>query len=692
VPSSARWYFRATIAPALKTYLARYAVRVGERLVIFTNNDSAYDTARAHLQSGGTIAAIVDTRKVLKIELYTWVSEQHLPLYAGAQIVGTKGRGGLHQVHIRQADGHLTEIDADALGMSGGFNPTVQLFSQSGGQLKWDSPLALFKPDVSSQNEISVGACCGHFDLQASLPLAYHAGAAAAAAAGYRLESECAVPQAQTNHGVVSAVEPVWRIAGEGKAFVDFQNDVTADDVVLAARENYASVEHLKRYTTLGMAPDQGKTSNVNGLALLGEITGRSPSETGTTRFRFPFAPISMGALAGRARSTLYRPMRHLACHAQHAAAGAVFDDYGGWQRPAHYLRGGESPLTAQNREALAVRTTVGIFDGSPLGKFVVKGPSAQAFLDRVYANTMSTLAIGHLRYGMMLNEFGVIVDDGVTARLGRDEFCVGTSSGGAAKIGNWLEQCLQCEWPQYDVLISPITAAWSVITLSGPRAREVLSALDINFSVASADFPHMTLRDGKIADVQVRVMRVSFTGEVSFEINVANYSAPAVWDQLMAAGASHSITPIGIDAWDALRIEKGYLHIGSDTDGTTTPPDVGWAHVLKRDIDFVGRRSLMRPENVRADRFQTVAFESLSGVPLNVGSHVLSKPVNKSQGYITSCVFSHTLNRWLALGMLRSGRARLGETVSILTPQGAVLATIVPPNAYDARGARLSA
>ncbi|MEZ5459780.1 MAG: glycine cleavage T C-terminal barrel domain-containing protein, partial [Steroidobacteraceae bacterium] len=458
-------------------------------------------------------------------------------------------------------------------------------------------------------------------------------------------------------------------------------------------RENFVSVEHLKRYTTQGMAPDQGKTSNVNALAIMASLTGRSPPQVGTIRSRFPAVPMSLGALAGGARGQFFRPMRRLPLHDWHALHGAVFEEYSGWARPAHYLRSGELPADAEQREALAVRRSVGLFDASPLGKIEVVGPDAAAFLDRIYANTMSSLKVGRLRYGLMLNEHGVVIDDGVAARLGDDRFLVGTTSGGADRIALALEEWLQCEWSSMRVLVAPLTTSLAVLTLTGPKARDVLGALGVSFPIDAAAFPHMSFRDGHVGGVPARVSRVSFTGEMSFEIAVANSRSAQLWEAFMAVGATFGITPVGVDAWMLLRTEKGYLHIGADTDGSTSPDDIGWGHIHKRDVDFVGRRSLLRADFQRADRHQFVGFEPVDGSELRVGSHLRARAATAgTEGYVTSSGYSQTMGRWVALGMLRAGRSRIGEVLTTLSGQGRgpVLARVTLPGSYDLNGDRL--
>lgn len=644
------------LASAVSHYLARWAVVGGERAVVFTNNDTAYQTAHDILDAGGGLAAVVDSRSSPPAPLLNALRARGAEVYPGAVVVGTRGVPSLRGVDINEQEGRVRRLDADLLAVSGGWNPTVHLFSQSGGKLVWDEAIAAFRPGASVQAEVSVGAAAGDFEP----PL---------------------------------AIEPLWRVEASGAAFVDFQNDVTAADIELSARENFISVEHLKRYTTLGMAPDQGKTSNVNAVAIMAELTGHSIPHTGTTRFRFPYTPLALGALAGRARGELFRPLRRLPTHELQQAWRGVLEDYGGWLRPSCYPYSDETPHVAQQREALAVRRAAGLFEASPLGKIEVVGPDAAEFLDRIYANTMSTLKVGAIRYGLMLNELGVVIDDGVCSRLADDRFLVGTTSAGAERIAAWLEEWLQCEWTDLEVLVAPMTGAVGVLTLCGPKARVVLEAAGADFPMGPDEFPHMTVRTGAVADIPVQVARVSFTGEVSFELSVPSDQTAALWIELIASGLPRGMTKIGIEAWMLLRTEKGYLHVGADTDGSTLPGDVGFGHVARRRHDFVGRRSLHLEEALCKDRLQFVGLEAVGEIAApQVGGHLRGAGVNAgSEGYVTSAGFSPILERGVALGMVRSGRARHGEELRIVSGEDeGRRVRITAPGAYDPTGERL--
>ncbi len=669
------------LAGAAAQYVARWAVLPGETAVVFTNNDGAYGAAHALLDAGGKVALLADSRSERPAAVAGPLRERGVEVLGGAVVVGTRGRPTLSAVRIRDARGATRTIAAELLAVSGGWNPTVHLFSQSGGRLAWDEAIAAFRPGVSVQVEVSAGAANGAFPLDAAVAEGW-------SAAGGDPASRPVVETSET-----WGIEPLWRVAAPGKAFVDLQNDVIVADIELSAREAFVSVEHLKRYTTLGMAPDQGKTANVNALAIMAELTGRTIPEAGTTRFRFPYTPVSFGGLAGRNRADLFRPYRRLPTHDRQAAAGAAFEEYGGWLRPAAYPLAGESTEAATQREALAVRCAVGLFEGSPLGKIEVVGPDAGEFLDRIYANAMSSLEVGAVRYGLMLNELGVVIDDGVCARLAPDRFLVGTTGAGADRIAAWLEEWLQCEWTNLAVLVAPVTTAWAVLTLSGPRARTVLEAAGVDLPVGPAEFRHMRFREGHVAGMPVRVLRVSFTGELSFELSVAADRAGELWDAMVAAGAEHGLTPVGVEAWMLLRTEKGYLHVGADTDGSTLASDVGFGHTRRRTHDFIGRRSLALPGALRADRLQFVGLEAVdSKAAIPLGAHVRgASATSGSEGFATSSGFSPILGRGVALGMVRGGRRRHGEELVVVTDDGrGRRVRVMPPGAYDPKGERL--
>jgi sarcosine oxidase, subunit alpha len=635
------------LASAVRRYLSEYAVCPGRRAVLYTNNDDAYATVERLRQAGVDLAVVVDTRRTVSSAAKRAI-ESGVRVLSGAIVGKAHGSARLQSVSVRGSDGRSERVECDMLAVSGGFSPVLQLYTQAGGRIAWASDELQFRPAACDANIEVVGDAAG----------------------------------------TATGIEEVPLPVRSQHAYIDLQHDVTVGDVELAVREGMSAVEHLKRYTTLGMATDQGKTSAVNGMLSLSALTGQAPASVGTTKFRFPYTPVALSAFAGQQRRALFAPLRRLPLHDMHVSSGADLQEYGGWLRPARYRRPAESESMAEHREALAVRSAAGLFDGSPLGKIEVVGPDAAKFLDHIYVNTISTLKVGGLRYGLMCNELGVIIDDGVVARLDDDRFLVGTTSSGAGRIGSILDEWLQCEWSSWRVLIAPLTTSFAVPTLTGPRARRVLEGIGADFSLAPGDFPHMTFREGRLGGVPVRISRVSFTGETSFEISVANSSAHTLWDALLKQGAQEGIALVGIEAWNLLRLEKGYLHVGGDTDGSTTPDDVGWGHIHKRTVDFVGRRSLLRPENRRTDRHQLVGLEPADGAELPVGAHLSLSESKGSDGYITSAAFSPYLKRWVALAMVRGGSSRSGETVRILG--GTQAARIGALCAYDPKGERL--
>jgi len=480
-----------------------------------------------------------------------------------------------------------------------------------------------------------------------------------------------------------------------GRQWLDLLHDVTLDDAALAVREGFERVELFKRYTTTGMAADQGKTGNLNAFIALGELTGRPAGEVGVTTFRPPYVPVTMATLAGPVRGERYRPHRYLPADDLHRRLGACFEDYG-WMRPDAYPGERESLAAASRREVLAVRRGVGVFDNSPIGKIEIHGPDAAPFIDRFYANDMASLAVGRARYGLMLNENGVIIDDGVVLRLGTNRFLLNTTSAGAGHVTAMLEEWLQCEWPEFRVAVDDMTTQWACFTVAGPAARATLGRLAPAGAWSADAMPHMSVTDCEIAGWPARVARVSYSGETSFEVSVPARKGPALLAALLRAGETDGIVPYGIEALMVLRLEKGYFHVGTDTDGTTSPDDVGWGEAARRKPgDFIGRRSLERAANRATGRRQLVGLELEGGAGLGrPGGHLLSLPEGNSrsasQGWLTSLADSPTLGRTIGLGMLKDGRGRLGERLQIVDAGRTCLARVVAPNFYDPRGERL--
>lgn len=683
---------------AVGAYLHRHGVKAGRRAVAFTNNDGGYETAAALAQAGVPTVA-VDPRAEPGSAAVA-AREAGVELAPGQVVVAAHGRQHVTAVDVAPFDGGAPRrVPCDLVAVSGGWNPAVHLFSQSRGSLRYDGGPATFVPDRPAQPTYCAGACNGTFDLATALEEGHAAGVASARAAG--ATGTPSAPPSVPEEPAPAPLEPLWSVPApdgakaERKHFLDFQNDVTVADVRLAAREGYRSVEHLKRYTTLGMGTDQGKLANIPGLAILAEELGRAIPEVGTTTFRPPFTPLSFGALAGRDIGAFLDPARRTPMHAWHEARGAVFEDVGQWKRPYCFPRAGETRHDAVNRECRAVRSAVGVMDATTLGKIDIQGPDAAAFLNRIYTNAWSKLEIGRCRYGLMLDENGMVMDDGVTSRLGEHHFLMTTTTGNAARVLSWLEEWLQTEWPELKVYCTSVTEQWATASVAGPLARDVVRALTDDIDLAPEAFPFMSWRAGTVADIPARIFRISFSGELGYEINVPASYGLALWKALFTAGEASGLTPYGTEAMHVLRAEKGYIIAGQDTDGSVTPFDLGMDWIVSKKKDFIGRRSLFRSDTKREDRKQLVGL--LTENPSEVipeGAHavaeVRAKPPMPMIGHVSSSYYSVALERSIALALIRGSRARMGETVHISLADRTIPATIADPVFYDKEGARL--
>ena len=690
------------LASAASTYLNRYGVAPGSRAVVFTNNDSAYRTALDLTSADVDVSAIVDLRPDPNPALVAEATRAGTEVLAGHTVTDVDGGRGVETVGATRHDGGSANggvrwMECDLLAMSGGWNPAAGLYSQSGGKLRFDDERSCFVPDVSAQAERSAGSCNGAFNLQACLAEGWAAGAEAAAAAGFGDGDPSPAPSAPGDldqgdisaHWVAPGIKPPGR---SGKSFVDFQTDVTAADIFIAAREGYESIEHVKRYTTLGMGTDQGKTGAVNGVGVLADALGAPLGDVGTTTFRQPYTPVTYGAIAGREVGALFDPVRKTAIHEWHVEAGAEFENVGQWKRPWYYPRPGESMDDAVNRECIAVRTSVGVLDASTLGKIDIKGPDAARFLDRVYINGWRRLRVGRCRYGFMLGEDGMIMDDGVTARLAEDRYLMHTTSSGAAAVMAWLERWLQTEWPELKVYMTSATDHWATVSINGPYARRLLAKICAGIDLSNSAFPFMSVRDGAVAGIPARVFRISFAGELSFEVNVdANYGSRA-WEAVMEAGEEFGVSPYGTEAMHVLRAEKGYVIVGQDTDGSNTPDDMGVGSMVSKRKDFLGRRSLTRPDMLREDRKQLVGLLTDGGELLPEGGQIVASPSTAIPapmlGHVTSSYYSANLGHPIALAVVKGGRARHGETVYVPLADGTnVRARVTGPVFYDPEG-----
>jgi sarcosine oxidase, subunit alpha len=671
------------LAGAAEKYAQAYGIAAGDRAVIAANSDSAYEVAGALHTFGIEVAAIVDCRAEGLIGADVSAPPNTLRL-ASALVGGVDGKRAVRGCAIGGTAGTMQRIECDLILAAGGLAPAVHLHSQAGGKLRWLEESAMFVPDGPASGVFSVGACAGAFSADAAFNHAAEVGDALARGA---------VPPAAPVGGAGRSLANTHVARRGKKQFIDLQNDVTAEDVTLAARENYRSVEHLKRYTTTGMGTDQGKTSNINALVLMGEETQRAPQAVGTTKFRPPFAPITLGAFAARRVGMLYRPLKRLPTQSWHEERGAVFEEYGGWWRPAAYPRPGEAIEAAALREASAVRKGVGIFDGSPLGKLEVFGPDAAKFLDLMYVGTVSSLAVGQARYGLLLNENGVLVDDGIVARLGKQHFWVNTTSGGAERTYEAFEEWLQCEFVDLQALVTPVTARWANVTVAGPKAWEMLEAAGFDAAFSPARSKHMTLTPAQLDGVPLRVMRASFSGELGYEINIPAHHARALLERLWLLAPRFDATTYGVEALQTMRIEKGYIHIGTDTDGTTQPGDIGFGRSIdNKAVNFVGRRSLGRSGSRDSDRPQLVGLMATDRRRLlSVGAHLAKTPApGLSEGHVTSSAVSPELGHPIALAMLNGGASRRGERIGVHHLGTTVEAEVVGLPFIDPGGVRV--
>ncbi|WP_219702112.1 sarcosine oxidase subunit alpha family protein [Marinomonas lutimaris] len=692
------------LASGARTYINRFGVKPGQKAVLFTNNDTAYATAIELQQSGVNVEAIVDNRQSPPQEVRNMLRNNTIKLLSGSVVHNVLGNKRVTGVEVASLNNQNTlgsdnlRIQCDLVIQSGGWTPTVHLFSQAGGKLLFDENQLCLRPDSAtvSQQVQSVGSCNGSFTLADALSEGAQAASQALANAGFK-STDANYPQ--VSESLSCLPKALWRVPVRKqsiKQFVDLHNDVTTSDVELANREGYRSVEHLKRYTAIGMGPDQGRTSNINALAILAEEQKSTIPAVGTTRFRPPYTPISFGAVAGRRVGEFFQVRRKTSLYETHEKAGAIFEPAGLWMRPDFYPEAGESREQAVLRECRAVRRSVGIFDASSLGKLDIQGPDSLKLINMLYANGWNTLKLGACRYGVMLKEDGFIFDDGVTACLGENHYHMTTTTGNAETVYNWIEEWLQCEWLDWDVYVTPVTTQWAAVSIAGPNARELLNQVGTDIDLSTEAFPHMQFRKGTVADIPARVFRISFTGEHSYEINVPSSYAPALWDALMKAGEKLGIEPFGLEAIHRLRAEKGYIAVGLETDGTVTPFDLGmsWA-VGKKKTDFLGKRALKLPDLTRPGRRQLVGLltdEPSYVIPEGAQIRLKTGGLSRSQGHVSSSYMSATLDRSIALAMLENGLDRHGENVTLHIDGKTVTAQVTKPLFYDEDGGLLNA
>jgi sarcosine oxidase subunit alpha len=685
------------LAGAVRAYLNRYGVLPGREAVVFSTGDDGWATVRDLAAAGAKVAAIVDPRSEIDAGLTALASKIGARVFTGSVVSAAAGGRALRAVTIRDASGREHALSCDLLAVSNGWNPTLHLTSHQNTRPVWDEAIQAFVPGSLPAGLSVAGSAAGQFSLAQALESGARLGAEAASDCGFAPTAALQPPKTDPE-GV--ALSPVWRVkGGKDKAFVDFQNDVTDTDVELAAREGFRPVEHLKRYTTLGMATDQGKTSNLAGLAIMAEQTGKTIPETGTTIFRPPYTPVAIGALGGHHRAKDFRPTRLTPTHDWSREQGAVFVESGAWLRAQYYPKPGETDwLTTVNREVLAVRNGVGLCDVSTLGKIDIQGTDAAEFLERVYINGWKALPVGKARYGLMLREDGFVMDDGTTSRLAETHFVMTTTTANAGQVMQHLEFCHQVLWPALDVRMVSVSEQWAQAAIAGPKAREVLrGVVDPQHDISNEAFPYLAARSVTVGGgIPARLFRISFSGELAYELAVPADHGDAMMRALMAAGEAHGITPYGIEALGVMRIEKGHV-AGNELNGQTTARDLGLGKMMSSKKDFIGRLMARRAALVEADRPSFVGFKAVDpGQRLRAGAHFIglgkAATMENDEGYMTSVAYSPSLRHWMGLGLVKNGASRIGERIRAVDPvrNGDIEVEICSPCFVDPEGARL--
>jgi sarcosine oxidase subunit alpha len=687
------------MAAAVRTYVNRFGVAPGRRAAIFTSGDDGWKTAADLVQAGVAVEAVIDSRSEVDPALTGAAERGHVQVLLNSRVVGTQGWQRLSGVSVRDGDGRIARLAVDLLAVSGGWNPSLALSTHLGSKPQWSQEISSFVPGELPRGMSAVGACAGSLVLAASLKEGAQAGARAATTTGF---NSGATPAWKSSHDR-AGLGPLWFVEDSdgktsAKAFVDFQHDVTREDVVLAVREGYRSVEHLKRYTTLGMATDQGKTSNVNGLAIMAALTERSIPSVGTTTARPPYTPVPIGALAGSHRGAHFRPTRFTAGHEWAQERGATFVEAGPWLRAQWFAAPGESSWQETvSREVRAVRSSVGVCDVSTLGKIDIQGPDAGVFLDRVYINVFSTLPVGKSRYGLMLREDGFVMDDGTSAQLAKDRYVMSTTTANAAGVMQHLEHARQILWPELDVQIVSVTEQWAQYAIAGPKSRQLLERLlGDAFDVSDRAFPYLACAEFSWRNLSARLFRISFSGELAYELAVPARYGDAVIRAIMTAGDTLGVMPYGTEALGVMRIEKGHV-AGNELNGTTTAADLGLGRMMSKKKDFIGRVLAERPGLTDPERQTLIGVKPLDrSARLYGGAHFLEPGATPSlegdQGYLTSVAYSPMLDHWIGLGFLKRGPARHGERLRAFCPirGGDTEVEVVSPLFFDPEGGRL--
>ncbi|MEC7745318.1 MAG: glycine cleavage T C-terminal barrel domain-containing protein, partial [Pseudomonadota bacterium] len=692
------------LANSARKYLNYYRTNPGKKIVIFTNNDSAYQTAIDFLFKNIDVQAIIDVRKDSNGHLVKKAKHHGLKIYFNHAVINTKGRKKINKVTISEFDGKFNiligkpkKLSCDLLCVSGGWTPTVHLFSQSRGKLIYRESDATFIPYKSFQKQISIGACNGTFGLDEIFEETHIKMTKLLDEFGKNIEEKS---REDVDKIFYDKMKHVWIVPsnkhfGKTKMFIDFQNDVTAKDIKLALKEGYKSIEHVKRYTTTGMATDQGKIGNINALGIISDLSGKPIHELGTTTFRLPYTPITFGAMAGRHVKEFFDVERTTPMHQWHVDNAAKFEDVGQWKRAWYYPKQNEDMHQAVNREVKATRDGIGILDASTLGKIDIKGRDVSEFLNRVYTNAWSNLEIGKCRYGLMLGDDGMVIDDGVTSRLGENNYVMTTTTGNAASVMSKLEDWLQTEWPELKVYLTSVTEQFATISINGPYSPQLMKKICPANDFSKENFPHMSFQNIEIDSVHCRVMRISFTGEMCYEINVPSSYAKALWSKCFELGQEFNITPYGTEAMHVLRAEKGFIIVGQETDGSVTPIDLDMSWIVsKKKYDFIGKRALYRSDTIREDRKQLVGI--LTKDPLEVleeGAQLVELETSLPMpmvGHVTSSYYSPNLGRSFALALVKGGLKKKGNKLLAPMPDKTIEVEITDPVFIDPSNERL--
>ena len=693
---------------AVSQYIRRYAVVPGSSLVVMTTNDAGYQSAIDWFDVGRDVVAIVDPRANPEGDLVDQAKEREIPIMTGSAVIEAKGSQRVRKVLVANIDatgsfvtGEPTILLCDTVATSGGWSPAVHLSCHTGSRPVWRDDILGFVPGDTHENQIAAGRVNGAQSLGECLQQGLQAGLSAISSVSTSepaVLSAPSVPKVRQGEAMALFLVPHFKTPTRApKQFVDMQNDVTAAALHVSTTEGFESIEHVKRYTAMGFGTDQGKTGNVNGMAIVAKNLGQTIQETGTTVFRPNYTPVTFGAVAGSHTGVLFDPKRFTPMHRWHIEHGAKFENVGQWKRPWYFPRDGETMQDTLNRECIATRTSVGILDASTLGKIDIQGTDAREFLGRVYTNAWAKLAPGRCRYGLMCGEDGMVMDDGVTSCLAENHFLMTTTTGGAANVLNWLELYHQTEWPELDVYFNSVTDQWATMTIAGPNSRALLAKVCDDIDLDKDAFKFMDWRSGTVAGAPARVYRISFTGELSYEINVPAHYGMHVWEALFEHGKAFDLTPYGTESMHVLRAEKGFVIVGQDTDGSITPIDMdhAWAVANNKPYSYIGKRGMQREDCLRPNRKQLVGLETVDpNTVLPEGAQAVRNPAQSIPmtmvGHVTSSYYSANLERSIAMAVIRDGLNRLGESVYFPLVDGrTVEARICRPCWIDVSGER---